>query len=295
MTREALFEVDLDEGGWQAVPVRLIEHATLSRGAVGFAAWLFCRRGGFKIRVSCFPRLLTNDVEHVGREKLRRWISELETAGYVRRDRRQGKDGRWEWTFKLVREPEPRPINGFPVDGESVGGQAVCGSPISGRPADKQQTLITARPELQKRTTTTEQVVVVGLDEPPLLAHRGSILKSLQSCAVELHQQIVDEVLGAAATGSIRKNAGSYARGLCAAAQAGTFVPQAGIAVAAARRRRKEEDARRIAEETERRRRETPEARAAARKARDEALARLGRPARPSSVVANSATGGGEQ
>lgn len=141
MSSKALFEVDLDEGGWQAVPVRLIEHSALSRGAVGFAAWLFCRRLGFKILVSCIPQLLTNDVEHVGREKLRRWIGELEAAGYVRRSRRQGLDGRWEWTFKLVREPL-RPMDGFPVDGSPVGGKTVGSPSVDGRPVDKQHTSI---------------------------------------------------------------------------------------------------------------------------------------------------------
>jgi hypothetical protein len=133
-------------------------------------------------------------------------------------------------------------------------------------------------------------VVVVGLEEPALQAYRSSILKSLESCPPGLHQQIVDEALGAASTGSIRKNAGSYVRGLAANARRGTFVPVAGIAVAAARRRRDEEHAQRVAEEAERKARETPEARESARRARDAALAKLGRPApRPSSVVAGTA------
>jgi hypothetical protein len=184
--------------------------------------------------------------------------------------------------------PFLRPLESVQVEGEKGAANGAKGR--KARAPQPPRTVI--EPTTTASASAQMAVVVVGLEGPPLEEYRSSILKSLESCPVALHQQIVDEALGAASTGSIRKNAGSYVRGLAANARRGTFVPVAGIAVAAARRRREEEHAQRVAEEAERQARETPEARESARRARDAALAKLGRPApRPSSVVAGTAVG----
>jgi hypothetical protein len=286
-----IIRVDRSRGRWESIPVALIEDRRLSRGAVGAAVWLLARRDGFQVRMAALPRLLSGEAELVGREKLRRWMRELEAGGYVRRTRDRHDDGRWSWAFVFMAEP----IDGFPVDGSAVDGQAVVGSTADGQGVDRRQTPISTRPELHQTTTTTEPVVVVGLDDAALAGYRDSVVELLSSCPSERHQSVVDEVLGLSAKRLIRTDPATVVRALVRAVSNGTFRPRAGVAVTAAREREQLERARRAAEREEEQRRDTPEAREASRRARDEALAKLGRrPARspfPSVVVASDGRG----
>jgi hypothetical protein len=296
---KGLVRVNKDAGRWEAVPVRLAESNALSRGAVGLAVWLLCRRDGFEVWMSALPRLLSNHAEHVGREKLRRWVRELEAAGYVQRDRQRADNGRWEWTFVFSAEPT---IDGFAVDGATTGGQAARESTGGGQPVDKQQTPTTNRLRLHQTTTTAEQqpVVVVGLDQPPLADHEASIRKFLSVCPVDLRQKVVDEAAAIAMAGRVRSNVAALIRKLSIDAAAGNFEPGLGVAVAAARLRAQQERERKAAEEEERRRRDTPEARAASKVAAESALAKMAalrmRSSPSSSVVVDGGpTGGGDR
>jgi hypothetical protein len=295
---KSLIRVNKDAGRWEAVPVRLAECSALSRGAVGLAVWLLCRRDGFEVWMSALPRLLSNGAEHVGREKLRRWVRELEAAGYVQRDRQRGDNGRWEWTFLFSAEPT---IDGFAVDGAAAGGQSAREATVGGQPVDKQQTRTTSRLRLHQTTTTAEQqpVVVVGLDQPPLADHEASIRKYLAVCPVALRQQVVDEAAGIAMAGRVRSNVAALIRRLSIDAAAGNFEPGAGVAVASARLRAQQERERKAAEEEERRLRDTPEARAASKVAAANALAKMAalrmRATPSSSVVAERPASGGDR
>lgn len=162
--------------------------------------------------------------------------------------------------------------------------------------ANRPLTSTSTQQERSETTTTAPAhapVVVVGLDDGLLAAHRDSILKSLTSCPESLRQQVVDEAVGIATAGRIRSNVGALIRKLALAAAAGTFEPAAGVAVASARLRAQQDRGRQAAEEAERRRMDTPEAREASRRARDVAIARFSALRRPSSVVAGTSSAGG--
>jgi hypothetical protein len=61
----------------------------------GFAAWLLTRPPGWQIRASALPHLLKSRSRHVGRDLARRFLRELERAGYLTRTRHRTADGRW--------------------------------------------------------------------------------------------------------------------------------------------------------------------------------------------------------
>ena len=55
----------------------------------GFAAWLLARPGGWEIRATALPRLLSSGASRVGREKAQRFLRELERAASLTRNSRE--------------------------------------------------------------------------------------------------------------------------------------------------------------------------------------------------------------
>jgi hypothetical protein len=112
-----------------------------------------------------------------------------------------------------------------------------------------------------------------------------SVMQLLRACPRDQRQDVLDEIAGLADRGAVRHPLGLLRR-LVELAINGAFVPAAGIDHRRRLARDQAERERIAAEEQERRQRDTPEAREASRRARDEALAKLG--LRPSpSVVAD--------
>jgi hypothetical protein len=149
--------------------------------------------------------------------------------------------------------------------------------------------------------TTTEKgaaagpAVVVGHDLrfPLSLSDdaRASAYKLLVRCPPELRQVVLDEVAGYREP--VRHPLGLL-RHLIDEASSGSFIPVAALEHRRQLERVRVEQERQAAEKAERLRRETPEAKEAARRARDEALAKLGlRPRLSSSVVAGKPTTSG--
>ena len=129
-----IIRVDKAAGRWEAVPLSLLQDTRLSFDTRGFAAWLLARPPGWEIRARALPYLLKDNSSrgHVGRDKARRILRELEQAGYLMRSRTRSANGCWIWhsVFTAVST-----IDGLPVDGSS--GE---GSSVDGRGVDKDHT-----------------------------------------------------------------------------------------------------------------------------------------------------------
>ena len=127
-SRSAILRVDKSAGRWEAIPTALINDARLGFDTRGFAAWLLARPDGWQIQASCLPRLLKVRSDHVGRDKARRFLRELERAGYLARSRRHSDDGRWFWDYAFRPTSQCTTIDAFSGDGSPVDGSTVgCG------------------------------------------------------------------------------------------------------------------------------------------------------------------------
>ena len=95
----SILRVDKAAGRWEAVPVMLLQDTRLSFDTRGFAAWLLARPPNWEIRAEALPHLLNDNSRpgHVGRDKARRFLRELERAGYLTRSRTRRPDGCWVW------------------------------------------------------------------------------------------------------------------------------------------------------------------------------------------------------
>ncbi len=98
----------------------MINDARLGFDTRGFAAWLLTRPRGWQIRASALPRLLRSRSRHVGRDRARRFLRELERAGYLTRTRHRTADGRWVWDNAFRPNPALSTIDAFSVDGKHV-------------------------------------------------------------------------------------------------------------------------------------------------------------------------------
>ena len=182
----------------------------------GFAAWLLARSDGWKILATALPRLLTSKVEHVGREKTRRFLRELEAAGYLTRSRHRARDGRWSWDICFRPTPLPDKVTSVTMDGLAVDGSTVGGSAAGGKPVDKLQILIRSDSDnaLSKRPTTTtapetDKAVVgdlEGIRFPEFFSGKQlvSAKKLMAECPQDDAQAVLDEVAAMVAQRVVR-------------------------------------------------------------------------------------------
>src|SRR5271169_1292565 len=119
-TEHSILRVDKSAGCWEAVPTSLINDARLGLDTRGFAAWLLARPEGWQIRASSLPHLLKSRSRHVGRDRARRFLRELERAGYLTRTRYRTADGRWIWDNAFRPTSAVSTIDAFSVDGSAV-------------------------------------------------------------------------------------------------------------------------------------------------------------------------------
>ncbi len=265
------------------LPNHILRDRRLKWSDRGLLAFLLHLPGNFKLNYAFLAKASPDGVDAASS-----CVRRLCSFRYVQIERERDASGRYTrviWTVTDSPEPEP--------DFPDVVEANVAYPGLANRPLTS-----TSTQQERSETTTTAPapthapVVVVGLDDGLLAAHRDSILKSLTSCPESLRQQVVDEAVGIATAGRIRSNVGALIRKLALAAAAGTFEPAAGVAVASARLRAQQDRGRKAAEELERRRMDTPEAREASRRARDVAIAKFSALRRPSSVVAGTSSAG---
>ncbi|MGP8166607.1 MAG: hypothetical protein ACLQAR_13875 [Steroidobacteraceae bacterium] len=209
----------------------MINDARLGFDTRGFAAWLLARPPGWEIRASALPHLLKCGSRHVGRDKARRFLRELEQATYLTRTRRQGTDGRWIWDYAF----RPTAVVST-IDALSVGGSPVDGSTVGGKGVDIIHTLNNSRSDnskLNKTTTTTpaaEPVVVaadlVEVHYPDCLAERrlAAARKLIAHCPPEHRQAVLDELDAMLRDGVVRHPMGLLNE-LIESAKEGRFVP----------------------------------------------------------------------
>lgn len=100
-----ILRLDLQAGGWRAVPPRLFEDERLSLDARGVAGYISTRSDSFCLSVSGLCVLLL-----LGEDKWRRISGELTRAGYLKRI--EGKDKRGRFRHELLFSPIPD--GGFP-------------------------------------------------------------------------------------------------------------------------------------------------------------------------------------
>lgn len=236
----SILRVDKSAGRWEAVPTSLINDARLGFDTRGFAAWLLARPEGWEIRASALPHLLKSGSGHVGRDKARRFLRELERAAYLTRTRRRAADGRWIWD-SVFKPTSP----GSTIDALSVGGSAVDGSTVDGKGVDITQTRNTSRLDqsIHCKTTTTgtpEPAVVVGdsmgVKFPDFISGNclASARKLVAQCPAEYRQALLDELGAMVADGVVRHPVGLLKR-LIDSAKAGQFVPNRSLTGASSR------------------------------------------------------------
>jgi hypothetical protein len=227
-----IIRVDKAAGRWEAVPLSLLQDTRLSFDTRGFAAWLLARPPGWEIRAGALPYLLKDNSPrgHVGRDKARRFLRELEQAGYLRRSRTRGPEGCWIWDSVFTAVPT--------IDGSAVDGSSGHSSSGDGRGVDKDHTPTNthgltsdsislqagARPPVGAKT-------VVGPGKeirfPEVLSgeHLASARKLIDTCPPEQRQAVLDEVAAMHQRGVLRKSPIGLLHRLVEGAKAGTFVP----------------------------------------------------------------------
>ncbi len=83
---------------------RLFEDSRLSLEARGLMGYLLTKPDDWQVRVPDLQRTAS-----VGRDQMRRILRELETAGYLVRQRSHGADGRWIWESLIHETPSELP------------------------------------------------------------------------------------------------------------------------------------------------------------------------------------------
>jgi hypothetical protein len=130
----SILRVDKAAGRWEAVPVMLLQDTRLSFDTRGFAAWLLALPPSWEIRAEALPHLLKDNSRpgHVGRDKARRFLRELERAGYLTRSRTRSPNGCWIWNNVFTPVPT--------IDGSAAHGSSIVGSSVGDGPVDIHQT-----------------------------------------------------------------------------------------------------------------------------------------------------------
>ena len=124
----AVLRVSTPKRGWEKIPRALIEDSRLQFDTRGFANWLIAKPDGWHIRVGALSYLLRQQAgpgERVGRDRVRRFLRELTSAGYLSVSRSRNSAGRWVWriefsdTQNFIRDRSST-IGGSAVDGQGV-------------------------------------------------------------------------------------------------------------------------------------------------------------------------------
>lgn len=132
------------------------------------------------------------------------------------------------------------PKSGNPTSGSGGAQLGDVGDPVFATPAkpSSYMTETTTETTTEITTTTTPVVVGEGVEWPALPPdHRKRAGEMLTQCPVELQQPVLDEWAAAIKDGKIHRSSPlPYLRSLVTRAAAGTFTPDAGVAVSAKRK-----------------------------------------------------------
>ncbi len=123
-------------GRFGIVPEALLEDSRLSLDTRAVAAWLAAKPPDWVVMVGVMRKRLGLSEQRW----LRKIARELECAGYLRRERRQGEHGRIIWQIEFYPdslENSASAIPSKPTDGESAHGEAKHGEAKHGKGRDK--------------------------------------------------------------------------------------------------------------------------------------------------------------
>lgn len=233
----AVLRIKRQRGTWEAVPHTLINDPRPRMDTRGFAAWLMAKPPGWRIRPGNLQYLLKSQVGpggHIGRDTVRRFLRELEWAGYLLRMRRRSSRGRWIWDIEFSDTPINSQATDFTMGGFTGSGSAVDGATVDGGGVDILHTQIQVRlNKIKLKPTTAESErksePVVDMFEirfPEFL--RGQFQRSAQalieSCPSEHRQAVLDEMVGINAKDGIKSPLGLL-RTLVERAKIGQFNP----------------------------------------------------------------------
>lgn len=240
-TEYSVLRIKKYKHGWIPVPRALINDRRLQFDTRGFAQWLIAKPSGWQIRVGVLPHLLRDQAgpgERMGRDKLRRYLRELETAGYLTRTRARRPDGRWVWHIEFSDRPDTATIDGLAVDGSAVDGSAVDGQGVDILQTQDYSRLDNSIPTTTPAAAATapgDEAVVVGfiaeIKYPEALA--GPLLvsaqKLIEDCPAEQRQAVLDEIGAMDAHGTVKSPLGLLSS-LVRKAKSGEFMPNHGLA-----------------------------------------------------------------
>ncbi|HGS4800649.1 TPA: hypothetical protein ACMDRB_000918 [Vibrio cholerae] len=127
------------EQEFTVLPNRTIRDSRLSLDALGLLLKLISRPPNWEVR----PYQLQKECS-IGRDKLRRLLTELQDCGYLVRIKSRRADGTWDWISEVYQEAQTQSDStmcgnsghGSTMDVFPVDGSAVSGLPVDGKPGD---------------------------------------------------------------------------------------------------------------------------------------------------------------
>ncbi len=224
---------------------RPLEDDRLSWAARGVLGYLLAKPDDWALRIENLRRH-----GDLGRDALYGILKQLRRYGYV--ERRVMRDGRGRITETVYIVYEV-PRTESPVPDKPDTAHPDTGAPHTGGPDRAEPTLLSNRetkePENQVTTTTAPTSARTadrssacggGWHFPDSLSEqeRREASTKLKSLPNTLGQALLDELAGRLSEGALRGSPLAYLRGLVRRAEAGSFTPEAGLAVAEARSRR---------------------------------------------------------
>ena len=121
---------DKDPGvGWTSLHNDTLEDENLPWDALGLLAYILRKPDDWTISVEHLGAL-----RGAGRDKIKRMLRDLESAGYLHRIRGRNEKGHWDWTRKIYDRSQVRQTS--ISDSEASDGSAGDGSAIDGKPAN---------------------------------------------------------------------------------------------------------------------------------------------------------------
>ncbi|MBR8034508.1 hypothetical protein [Burkholderia vietnamiensis] len=235
-----------------------MEDERLALDSRAVAAWLAVKPAGWQVSVQALRIRL-----QVRKDRWQRMAGELEAAGYLIREKRQGAGGKWIWNIEFNPEPLDAPmansIAGFSGSGVAASGEPAYGSAGAGGSGHKGLPSQDIPKSVNTTTTTTASNDVVrgcerrpGKPEniepcgdrdlifPPQLppSERTAILGllgSLASTEACRAQELLDELADAIETRAIRTTPLRWFRAVLKKLHDGNFVPLGAVRIKARR------------------------------------------------------------